>query len=104
MCSTVRSVFFRARLVRPGGQANSGMSCGENRPLTWRRCRDGGQGVVSSVVRMVDCGRRRETSFVSLWRARLRLEKAMGSPTSERSRWRRLRHLESAGRLFVLRG
>lgn len=93
--------------MRRGGQAKEGIVGGEKVPLSWSDWRRGGQSMVgeagdSGLLRKVERGRRRETRWRRLWIAFLSCGKGMGSETRERSRWERLRHLESAGRLLEL--
>lgn len=94
----------RVRLLRCGGQLNEETALGEKLPLNCRRWRVGGQSEieVSSVVRLVDRGRRRMVSLVRWRSAVLSRGKGIGSLTRERSRCRRLWHLDSAGRLLEL--
>lgn len=97
---------LRQRLVRFGGHAKEVMTLGSKLPLSCRRSRLGGQSMdwVSSTLREVDAGRRRVLSLVRCWRVFLSWVKGIESPTRKRSRYLRLWHLDSAGKLFELVG
>ena len=99
--------FFNVNDVREGGQTKDGMAVAEKEPLNWRRWRRGGHDAswdpwAWNSSREVERGSRRVRSFVRLLRAFLRLVKGRGSPTSARSRCRRLWHLDRAGRQLTL--